>query len=183
MGAKSKVFIGVGALLASVLSAAGSFVTAAGAQTAPSAADSHCGANVVGKLATGEFLLGPEKCFATQTAVDQYLASSEAGAPAASPEVSPLSALTTYYDPAAYSGTSFSVGYSCGSGYLNFTEFAYPGGGSWNDKVSAVESSCSYVSLYYNVDLKGSVYYVYGRAILTGTGMNNEASSSGIAYG
>jgi len=169
-------------LTAGLLFALGMLAPTSGAQTTPGTLN-HCGANVVGKLANGEYVLGPQECFASQGEVNQYLASSAAGAPVGAAPLSPDTVLTTFYDPPSYNGTSFSVGYSCGSGYLNFTEFAYPGGGTWNDKVSAVVSSCSYVSLYYNVDLKGSVYYVYGEAILTGTGMDNEASSAGIAYG
>ncbi|MGH9069907.1 MAG: hypothetical protein ACRDX8_01760 [Acidimicrobiales bacterium] len=45
-----------------------------------------------------------------------------------------------------------------------------------------MQTSCSYVSLYYNIDLGGSGYDVDGQGILTGTGINNEASSAGIAY-
>lgn len=93
--------------------------------TAAAASKIHCGANVVGTTATGEAILGAQACFATEQEVEVWLQTT-------SPANGDLGilAVTTFYNPPAFSGTSFSVGYSCGGGYLNFTNISYPGGGT-----------------------------------------------------
>lgn len=139
----------------------------------------HCAAIGTGIKPSGELVFGPEQCFATLDEAKAYLQPSlarSAGSSAA------LSSLTTFYDPPSFSGTSFSVSFACASGYLNFANFGYPSGGTWDNRTSALITSCSFVSLYANSNVSGARYQVNGSGTLPGTGMDNAASSAGIQY-
>jgi hypothetical protein len=147
------------------------------AVAAQSATNQYCGAIGTGVTAGGEIVTTPEVCFATQAQVDNYLTTT-------APKVAavPDSTLTVYFDAENEgSGATLSITYSCGSGYLNFDNFGYPGGGNWVDKVSSVETTCSYVSFYHNADLGGAHVDIYGpKGDLAGTGLDNLSASSGI---
>lgn len=92
----------------------------------------------------------------------------------------------TYWDGSpAGSGAKLLIYFSCGSGYLNFDNYAYLGSSTttWRNKVSSVNTTCSYVSFYYSPDLGGSHVNRTNGQSLVGTGLNNDSASSGIQYG
>jgi hypothetical protein len=167
-----------------------SILTLAGALAAPAWAtppdESHCLVRVVDQTDDGEFIVGPEECFATFAAAQVAVRTSPLKVPrdagfdeTAHHESGRLLlsfTLGTHYDGSGGSGSSISVvGDACTGGWWNT-------GGAWANRISSSWNGCYRLRHYDNPDKFGSWADTVGVGSVHNlpAGMNNKTES--VAY-
>jgi hypothetical protein len=111
----------------------------ASARPTPAAGPEHCVADVVGRLDTGELLLGPARCSTDEVQASAFTTSG---------------ATTTHYDGANLTGATLTIAAGCSGSWANLPT-------DWRTGVSSTSTPCSVVRQYSGLNLTGSVELTY----------------------
>jgi hypothetical protein len=142
-------------------------VLALPATAAPAGGESHCVVEVIGQRLTGEFLLGPQRCFNHRW---------EAAAATSQGVVSFSSfVLGVHYDGANGTGSSISVmGSSCTGGWWNT-------GATWANRISSSYNGCGRLRHYDGPNKTGAWEDTTGVGTTDNLGVMNNRTES-VAY-